>query len=125
MSFGRFSTHRVTTWMDEVYAQDKWMTLVSADPHAVSDPLTVELTTTRYLGTWDRTSATSITNSSALSFPGLPAGAHVAGMAAFDAEVNGNLIFADLLDTEEDYPDGGTYVLPTGEYVVGIDVAGA
>lgn len=125
MSFGRFSTYRVTAWMDEVYAENKWMTLVNADPLAVSDPLTVELTTTRIEGAWVRTSATSITLTSPLVFPGLLPGAHVAGVAGFDAEVNGNLTFADLLDTAVDYPDGGTFTLPAGEYVVGIDIAGA
>lgn len=125
MSFGRFSTYRVTAWINEVYAEAKWMTCVSADPLAVADPLTVELTTTRQQGTWVRTSASSITLTSALLFPGLPAGAHVAGVAAFDVAVNGNLLFSDLLVVEVDFPNGGTFTLPAGEYVVGIDIAGA
>lgn len=125
MSFGRFSTYKTTGWMNQVEADTKWLTLVSADPLAVSDPLTVELTTTRIQGTWFRTSASSLTLTSPLVFPGLLGGAHVAGVAGFDLAVNGNMLFAGLLSVAVDFPDGGTFTLPAGEYVLGIDVPGA
>ena len=90
----------------------------------MSDPLTVELTTTRVLGIWVRSSTYALTETSALVFPGLLAGAHVAGVAGFDAAVNGHMLFSDLLDTPVDFPTGGTYTLPGSEYVIGIDIPG-
>lgn len=124
MSFGRFSSYQSELWMDEVEAKPKWLTVVSADPLAVSNPLAVELATTRVLGTWVRSSTYAMTLTSPLVFPGLPAGTHVAGVAGFDDTVNGHLLFSDLLDTPVDFPDGGTYTLPAGEYVIGIDIPG-
>ena len=125
MSFGRFSAYKVTTWMDTVVSDPKWMTLVSADPLGVSDPLTVELTTTRIQGAWSRTSNNSLTLTSALTWTGLLSGAHIAGVAGFDGQVNGNLLFSDLLQAPIDLPEGGSFTLPAGQYVLGIDVPGA
>ena len=125
MSFGRFSDTLTTSWMDDVAARDKWLTLVFADPLAVSNPLTVELSDVRTQGTWVRTSNSLLTLSLPLIWSGLLAGAHVAGVAGFDAQVNGLLLFADLLDVPVDFPDGGAYTLPGGQFVLGIDVPGA
>jgi hypothetical protein len=125
MTFGRFSTYQSTIWMNYMEASDKWLSIVSADPLVVADPQTSEVvggTVARMEGSWTRTSATSMTLNSALTFRGLPAGAHVAGVAGFDAEFNGNLLFSDLLDEPVDFPNGGTYVVPAGEYVIGIDI---
>lgn len=124
MSFGRFSSYQSQLWMDEVEAKEKWLTVVSADPLAVSNPLTVELITTRILGVWVRSSTYAMTLTIPLVFPDLPSGAHVAGVAGFDAPVNGHLLFSDLLDTPVDFPEGGTYILPGSEYVIGIDIPG-
>jgi hypothetical protein len=128
MGFGRFGVYLTSGWIDEVVAADKWLSLVAADPFTVGDPLTVEVvggSLARQQGVWVRTSATLLTLDETVVFHGLPPGARVAGVAGFDDDVNGHLLFADLLDTPQDFPSGGTFVLPAGEYVLGIDVPGA
>ena len=128
MTLGRFSAHKITSWMDDMEETDKWMTIVSSDPLATNSPYTAEAsggTLTRVLGSWTRTGPGLLTLDSAISFVGLPEGSHVAGVAGFDAAVNGNLLFSDLLEVPVDFPFGGTYTLAAGQYVIGIDVPGA
>ena len=127
MSTGRFSSYLIEGWIDDLEARPKWLTIVAADPQATANPYTAEVSGTalvRVSGTWARTGIGSLTLTSAISFPDLPYGAHVAGVAGFDAATGGNLLFADLLDEPKDYPSGGTYTLPGGQYVVGIDLPG-
>ena len=127
MSTGRFSTYQITGWIDDMYAAAKWLSVVSADPHATSSPLTTEIVgegLTRQASSWTRTGAGLLTLDTAVVFAGLPAGAHVTGVAGFDAATNGNLLFADLLEQPVGFPFGGTYTLPAGEYVIGIDLPG-
>ena len=127
MGLGRFAPSKVTAWMDDLEAEDIWLSLVSSDPLATASPYTAELvggTVARLASSWTRTSFNLMTLDEPLSFVGLPAGAYLAGVAAFDAAVNGNLLFADLLDQPLGFPAGGSYTLPAGEYVVGIDVPG-
>jgi hypothetical protein len=111
--------------MDDITARDKWLSLVSADPFTTSSPATTEIiggSITRMASSWTRTGYGVLTLASTVSFVGLPAGAHVAGVACFDAAINGTLLFADLLDEPVSYLSGGTYVLAAGQYVVGIDI---
>ena len=128
MGLGRFSSYLTTGWMDDVEAATKWLSVVSTDPLATSSPTTAEIvggTVTRMASSWVRTGANCLTLDAPVAFTGLPPGAHVAGLAAFDGPTGGNLLFADLLDAPENFPDGGTYNLAAGEYVVGLDLPGA
>lgn len=128
MGLGRLSPYLTIGWVDDLESAPKWLALVSSDPLATSAPLTAEIvggTVTRMTSAWTRTGPMALTLNAAVAFVGLPPMAHVAGVAAFDAEVNGNLLFADLLDAPVSFPGGGTYTLAAGEYVVGIDVPGA
>ena len=125
---GRFSSYLSTPWMDMVETIPKWLSVVSADPFATGNPYTAEIiapTLTRRLSTWTRTGPGILTLTGAIDFAGLLPGAHVAGVAGWDAEVNGNLLFSDMLDAPVDFPSGGIYVLAANEYIVGIDVPGA
>jgi hypothetical protein len=54
-------------------------------------------------------------------FSGIPIGAHVAGLAVFNADFNGDLLASDLLPEPVDYPSGGTWVLPIGEFALGFN----
>lgn len=118
---GSLSTQWLTSKMDELEAAAKWLTLVSTNPAALSDPLTAEIiggTLTRHQSTWTRSPLTLIT-ASAVIFSGIPAGAHVAGVAVFNASFNGLMLASDVLAIPADYPSGGTWVLPAGEYTLG------
>jgi hypothetical protein len=132
MTLGRFSLYVTAGWMDTMWARaqadDIWLALVSADPLAVSDPMTVEVVgeaLAREQSDWEHTTPTMMTLLNSVLFTGLPPGAHVAGVAGFDAPFNGHLLFSDLLDSPVDFPSGGSYTLPAGEYVIGIDTPGA
>ena len=122
---GSFSTPVLQSWMDDMESRTKWLALVSANPMTASDPLAVEIIGTVYarqLGIWVRTSPTLLTLDSAVVWTNLVPGTVVAGVAGFDAEFNGNLLFADLLIDPLNYPNGGAYALPSGQYVLGLDL---
>ena len=121
---GSISSWRMAQWMDDLEEAEKWLTLVSDDPEGASDPLTVEIiggSLTRHQATWARTPLL-LTTTAAVIFSGIPVGAHVAGLAVFDADFNGNLLASDLFPEPVDYPSGGTWVLPSGEFAFGFNV---
>ena len=118
---GSLSSWLLAQWVDDLEATDLWLTLVSDDPEGVSDPLTVEIiggTLTRHQTTWSRTPLL-LTTAGSVVFSGIPVGAHVAGIACFNADFNGDLLASDLFPEPVDYPSGGTWVLPTGEFAMG------
>lgn len=128
MPYGRFGVEIVRGWMDGIEAKTKYLTLVSADPGGSTDPLTVEIvggTLARQTSIWLRTGPTALTLEVPVLFPGIPPGGHVAGVAGFDAAFNGTMLFYDLFDVAIDYPSGGTFLLPGGEYVLGVDIPNA
>ena len=123
---GSLSSWLLAQWVDDLEASDLWLTLVSDDPEGVSDPLTVEIigsTLTRHQTTWSRTPLL-LTTSRSVVFSGIPVGAHVAGLAVFNADFNGDLLASDLFPEPVDYPAGGTWVLPIGEFAIGFSAPG-
>jgi hypothetical protein len=118
-------------WIDDVEAMDKWVALFSSDPSAASDPLAVEIIGGAYVrvgAVWTRTGPNALTMTSAAVFRALAPGTSIAAAGVMTAATNGDLLFSDLLydvdgnPTIEHYPSGGTYVIPSGQFVAGIDV---
>lgn len=104
-----------------------WFAAFSANPLTAPDPLTVEVlgaTIVRPQAAWAAFGLTGLVNSADVEFLALPAGSHLAAVGLFDAEVNGTLMAADTLDTPLDFPVGGAWVLPAGEYFLGFDLVG-
>lgn len=127
MPDGRVSPYLVTSWMDDLEARVHYLALMSADPYGVSDPLTVEVLGALYARkapAYVRTAYNLLVLDTAVVWNNLAPGTQVAAVAGFNAAFNGNMLYADVLDVPINYPVGGTYVLPAGEYYVGIDVAG-
>ena len=124
MSTGRFGPYLVKQWMDDVEAADKYLALFASDP-LIGSPYAAEIVGgiyARELSEWTRTSDYSMTLAAGIVWRSLVPGTVVRAVGAFDAAFNGNLLFRTLLDTAIEYPAGGTYPLPGGEYVIGIDV---
>lgn len=126
-----FATMTVQAWIDDIEAQEKWATGFSQDPHGVADPLAVEIVgggLARQTTTWTRTGPNTLTLAAPIKLAGLAPGTVLAAIGFFDAAANGNFLAADLFRDAVGspspivYPSGGTYVLPAGEYVLGIDV---
>jgi len=121
---GRFAPWVVKGWMDDVEAIDKYLALFADDPLA-GDPLAAEIVGgiyARQLSSWTRSSDYALTLAAGVLWRSLVPGTVVRAVGAFDAAFNGNLLFRTLLVTPVEYPSGGTYPLPAGEYVVGLDV---
>jgi hypothetical protein len=122
---GRFSTFVTGPWITSLRGLDHYLALVSADPYGVSDPLTVEVLGDLYSReepVWARPSPGVLMLDETVYWRNLAPGTRVAGVAGFDAPFNGNLLYADLLDVPNDYPTGGNFVLPAGEFFLGVDV---
>ena len=130
---GRFSSYQTARWMDSMANRTLYLSLFTADPYAVSNPLTVELIGTsvvRQPTSWLRTSPYSIELEHDVYFRAIPPETSVVAIGAFDAEVNGNLLFRDLMSqngvTAQPiyFGTGGSYGIAAGQMVVGIDIPG-
>jgi hypothetical protein len=122
---GRFSTFVISPWVDQLAGMVHWLALVNADPYGVSDPLTVEVLGDLYdriAPTWERSAPNVLMLADTVYWRNLTPGTRVAGVAGFDAPFNGHMLYADLLDAPIDYPTGGNFILPQGEYFLGVDV---
>jgi hypothetical protein len=118
----------VEQWIDQAEMLSKWIGLCYQDPTAVSDPRTVEINSFGYQreGTsWTRSGTNVLTLNTDVFIHGLAPGDVVVAVTGWNAQFNGQMIFSDLLRVPKPYPSGGSYVLPAGEYVLGIDVAGS
>jgi hypothetical protein len=121
---GRFAPWVVKQWMDQIEGWDKYLALFASDPYA-GDPLAAEIVGgiyARQLSEWIRSSDYALTLSAGLVWRSLVPGTVVRAVGAFDAPFNGNLLFRSLLPEAVEYASGGTYPLPAGEYVVGLDI---
>lgn len=121
---GRFAPYLVRQWMDQVAAKDKYLALFASDP-LIGNPYAAEIVGgiyARELSVWTRTSDFAMTLTEGIVWRSLVPGTVVRAVGAFDASFNGNLLFRSLLPATIEYPAGGTYPLPAGEYVIGLDV---
>ena len=121
---GRFAPWVIKGWIDWLEGQDKYLALFASDP-LVGDPLAAEIVGGIYArqdSVWTRSTDYALTLTEGVLWRSLVPGTVVRAVGAFDAAFNGNLLFRTLLDAPVEYPTGGTYPLPAGEYVVGIDV---
>lgn len=128
---GRFSKYQTARWMDTLASRTLYMALFTSDPYAVSNPLTVELlgtSITRQPSTWERTSPYSLELRNDIFFYAIPSETSIVAIGAFDAAINGNLIFRDLMSSDGKrsnpiyYATGGTYGIAVGEMVIGLDI---
>jgi hypothetical protein len=122
-----WSTYIVSGWIDEIAEMILYATLVSSDPD-IGDPLSAEVIGPHYVRQptiWTRSSPTSLVLANSLVFAGLGVDTHVAGMAVFDEQYNGNLVASQLLEPVDqvDFPTGGSYSVAAGAFAIAIDPA--
>ena len=123
-----FSIEVRTGWMDDMEGRDHFGALFSADPFGVSSPTSVEVGGETYArqdasGLFTRSSPTSITLGTALLWRALQPGTMIAAVGFFDTAFGTTgLLHRALLDEPISYPSGGSWVLPVGEYVAGLDL---
>ena len=128
---GRFSSYQIARWMDSLASRTMYMALFTSDPYAVSNPLTAELVGTsvsRQPSSWERTSPYSLELRNDVFFHAIPPETTVVAIGAYNAAVNGQLIFRDLMSdngrvsTPLYFSTGGSYGIAAGEMVIGLDI---
>jgi hypothetical protein len=119
---GQVADYLADLWLDQLAVMSTWASLHGSDPR-VDDPLDSELAGigyTRVLVTWE-TDQRARANRDALHWTNLPVGT-IAAVGAFDAPINGHLLFSCVLDSPVPYlTSGGVYTLPAATLVVTID----
>lgn len=129
--YGRFSSYIVEHWLDDLVNDTIYLALFTSDPFAVADPLTAELSAAnmvRGASVFEKVSPGMAQLANEVQFRGIPQETTIVAVGGFDAEVNGNLLFRELM-AEEGHPQpynmpaGGVFVIPEGTFVVGIDVS--
>lgn len=128
---GRFSRYQVARWIDTLEDRTLYMSLFTSDPFSLANPLAAELigpSVVRQQSIWERESPFALRLANDVFFSAIPQETTIVAIGAFDKEVNGNLLFRDLISrngrtpSPEIYSAGGSYVIPAGEMVLGIDV---
>jgi hypothetical protein len=115
-------------WIDDLAAREHYGALFSADPFGVGTPTSVELAGALYTrqdttGLWTRSGPALLTLSTAVVWRNLAPGAVVAAVGFMDTAFGaGGLLHRALVDPPGSYPSGGTFLLPAGEYGVGLDL---
>ena len=130
---GRFSTYQASAWLDALASRPLYMALFTQDPYAVTNPLSAELIGTsinRQPSEWTRTSSFSLELNNDVFFAAIPPETSLVAIGAFDAPINGNIIFRDIIDATGDgrgeplhLPTGGTFGIAAGDMVIGLDIA--
>lgn len=123
MPYGRLAPDDVTELLDHWNARTpRWAALMFGDPFAVNDPLSVEVLGDAYrrppfvLSRVDKV----LRNAAPLQWTVAP-GSSLHGVASFDAPFNGNPCHYTPLPAPQDYPVGGTFILPAYELAIGLD----
>lgn len=132
---GQLSAWQLSRWIDELDNVALYATLFTADPNAASDPLTVEVLGSgfsRVLAYFTRSGASLLTLDQNLVLQGIPPGTTVVWIGFMDASSNGHLIASDFTRNPETgetmpwpFPTGGIFIVPAGEFVIGIDSLGS
>lgn len=108
----------VTPWLAQLAAGSPYMALMTADPYAVSDPLTVELVgSVRAPVAWLQQSR-YLVPAYDLVFTAVPTGVTVLALAGFSASFNGNMAWA-MLVTPFTTPSYSTLVVSAADLKVG------
>ena len=127
---GRFSNSVIRSWMDDIVSKDLWLSLFAADPYTQSNPLTAEIAnmaTYRQQSVWTRTTDYSIELANDVTFRSIPPETTIVAIGAFDAPLNGELLFRDLLSEDGNAQPlylaaGGSLRIPVGQMVAGVDI---
>lgn len=119
-----------TEWIDDLEGHEHFGALFFSDPFGVGEPATVEITGGVYsrqeaTGLWTRSSPTAITLNTAVVWRALTPGTTVAAVGFMDSAFGTTgLLHRAMLPEPDHFPAGGTWVLPAGEYVAGLDFEG-
>lgn len=120
---GTFSDYQASKFLDELQATDVWLALMSDDPMAALDPLTVELSGGSYARSavsWSRPGPRLLRVANVATFAGLTAGQTVRHVSGFDAATNGNLLFDTELAEAQTTVGGQPLVIPSLSYYISI-----
>lgn len=128
---GRFGPTYVSAFMDQVALAELHMALFFDDPLATTLPTTYEIggLVTRQESTWERAGYNTLQLTSKVVFDGIEPGTSLVAVGAFDDPFAGELVFRELfrdIDGNPEpraFPAGGGFVIPAGEFVVGLDVS--
>lgn len=129
--YGRFSSYIIERWLDDLVSNTIYLTLFTSDPFVVADPLTAELyapNMVRGASVFEKVAPGMAQLANEVQFRGIPQETTVVAVGGFDEEVNGNLLFRELLAVEGhpqpyNMPAGGVFVVPEGTFVLGLDVS--
>lgn len=124
LGHGRVSSFQASEWIDQLAVLPMWFGLSNSDPN-VSDPATSELlgsSYTRQKAAFFRAGPYMLLQPADVPFHGLPIDAVVAAITVWDAKFGGNLRAAFVLNTPINFPAGGDYTVPGGQFEIGLDV---
>lgn len=127
---GRFSNYQLQRWADTLVGETLYLSLFTSDPFSVDNPMSVELIGTsvvRQPSVWRKSSSTTIELENDVFFRAIPPETTVVAIGAFDAAVNGNLIFRDLFNQAGRFvplyfSTGGALTIPEGQFIVGLEI---
>lgn len=127
---GRFSNYQLQRWADTLVGETLYLSLFTSDPFSVDNPMSVELIGTsvvRQPSLWRKSSSTTIELENDVFFRAIPPETTVVAIGAFDASVNGNLIFRDLFNQNGRFvplyfSTGGALTIPEGQFIVGLEI---
>lgn len=120
---GRVADDVAADWLTDLATRATHLTLMTADPFSVVDPLTVEVTS----GTYARASVNwtqgvrLLRNANMLVWTGIPVSTSVAAIAAFDAAFNGNLVASSPITPALFYAVAGGLTIAVDDFFLGLD----
>lgn len=121
---GRVSSWQAAAWIAELSSISLWFGLSDSDPN-VSDPATAELigaSYSRMIAGFTAIGPYALLQPADIVFSGLPMDAVVAAVCVWDAKIGGNMRAAFVLSTPLNFPAGGDYTIPGGQFEIGLDV---
>lgn len=128
---GRFSPYQVNAWVQKLVDRTIYMTLFVTDPFTAHSPLAAELSaaaSSRQPSVWTMASTGYAVLANDIVFRSIPAETTIVAVGGFDASVNGNLLFRDLVSSDERVMQpiymggGGTFSIAAGQMAIGLDV---
>lgn len=123
--FGRFSTYRAGLWIAQLAAKQLFLALAMTDPF-IGDPLAAELiggTYVRQPASFALAGAAALELNAPVTFTGIAPNSSIAGVMVMDARYSGNMESAYVFGVPTYLVDGGKYIVPAGDYTMGLDIA--